>query len=302
MRAEISRRAFRGMPLRRTHSNRVPPALLLALLLVVSGCGTSHIRELRSAQDAFNRAAEAENRQRLQGPDGLFDLAEASTGYRVTTETVAALLDSAASREELRRDGLLCTAYTLRALSLWRLTDHEGALQAARTARGGDLGGMACTPDGQAGSIPPRERALLTALPALVRIEQANALRGNGEASEEDFDRIKTLTEDARGELGSARATVPGNHPVQLYLLASDLAALRGWHSAVAAEELRGERRGQEREAAKGEARTTLADYAAALCDQRGRLRSEDLQPWVRIFAFDGQEAAIVQDSGCALE
>lgn len=273
--------------------------LLLALL---PGCGTSHLQDLRTAQDVFNRAADAENRQRLAGPEGLIDLAEASSGYRVTAETVGALLDAAETREALRSDNLLCTAYTLRALSLWRLEDHDGALRAARMAGGEELGGVACTPDGRAASIPPRERALLAAMPALVRIEQANALRGNGEARVEEFARIETLIGDAREDLRAARATVSGNHPVQVYLLASELAAIRGWHSGVAAEELTGDRRREARRQATEAARATLSEYAAVLCDRQGRLWDEDLQPWVRIFGFDGQEDEIAEDSGCTVE
>lgn len=279
------------------------PLLLALLSLLLSGCGISHIQELRTAQDVFNRAADAENRQRLSGPEGLIDLAEASSGYRMTAETVGALLDATETREALRSDNLLCTAYTLHALSLWRLEDHPGALRTARMAGGEELGGMACTPDGRAASIPPRERALLAALPALVRIEQAHALRGNGEASLEDFTRIETLIADARRDLGAARATVPANHPVQIYLLASELAAVRGWHAAVAAEELTGDGGRQEKlREATDAAKATLSDYAALVCDQQGRLRDEDLQPWVRIFGFDGQEEEIAEGSKCRVE
>ena len=100
----------------------------LAAIVSLAGCGVAHIRGLREAEDSFNRAALAENTQRLGGDDSFRGLGAASSGYRLAAKISDDLIRQRSS--VLREDNLLCTTYVIRALSLLRLGDH---LAAART-------------------------------------------------------------------------------------------------------------------------------------------------------------------------
>ena len=72
------------------------------LVLELAGCGIGHIQTLREAEEAFSRAVERENRERLDPNASLASLAESASGYRVAAQMVNDLV--ATQREELRRD------------------------------------------------------------------------------------------------------------------------------------------------------------------------------------------------------
>src|SRR5436190_5999740 len=106
--------------------------LNLALLLLAAGCQTAS--SLREAQDAFDRAAAAENAMRLDsnqplsggGADTMIGFGVARSGYasallilnRITSE----------SADKLRSDQLLGNALTLKALCEWRLSQYSQAV------------------------------------------------------------------------------------------------------------------------------------------------------------------------------
>jgi RNA polymerase sigma-70 factor (ECF subfamily) len=196
--------------------------LCLAVILQLAACGVSHIQTLRDAEQTFSRAAEMDNRERLDGAASMAAAGGAASGYRVAESMVSELIASKGG--ELRQDNLLCTAYLIEAMSLWRLGEEDAAVRAADQ-------GKDCAQAASRDTVP-RDRALLYAVPALVRIDQANALALNDTAGEREFDREKTEIVRALATLEEAEAMVSPDHPVRGYLMNARLAALRVWQVA----------------------------------------------------------------------
>jgi hypothetical protein len=211
--------------------------LLIATAATVNGCAVDHIRELREAEQTFSRAAQQENHARLTSLEalksnssdsaeagGLVDAVTNDTGYRMAAEITARLM--ATKTAELRQDNLLCTAQTIRAFSLWRLGEGAMASQIAQL----DCGDADKT---------PRDHALLRVVPALVKIDDAEARGRNGTTSADDLKSTLDSVDVALSELAKADGEVPRDHPIRAYLFMSRLAAIRVRHSAPVREEIR---------------------------------------------------------------
>jgi hypothetical protein len=234
------------------------------LILMLSACAKpSYIQTLNEAQDSFSSEAEAENRLRLEGTTTLADVPRAANGYRIASQMLEKLISD--QKDKLKKDNLLCTAYVIQAMSLWRLGEHHKAFNIVDLARN-------CAPGGD--EIPPREEALLLALPGLVRIDQANAKIMNAETSTAEFKEIKQLVQDALRDLENARKSVQ-NHPVQVYLLTSELAALRVWQTAIASEKLTGDVRTNERAELKPKKQKKYEEYRDFLVNELDRDKSD---------------------------
>ena len=225
--------------------------LCLAVILQFAACGVSHIQTLREAEQTFSRAAGLDNRERLDGTAAMAAAGGAASGYRVAEKMVRDLILNKSS--ELKQDNLLCTAYLIEAMSLWRLGEQDAAVRVAEQ-------GKDCAQAASRDTVP-RDRALLYAVPALVRIDQANALALNDTASERELDREKTEIVRALAILEEAEAMVAPDHPVRGYLMNSRLAALRVWQVAITRERLVDPRRGQELVAFNEQAKKTWTAY-----------------------------------------
>lgn len=251
----------------------------LPLILLLAGCGVSHIQTLREAQMAFSQAADVENRQRLGDTAALADATAAATNYRLAAKMLDDLI--ATKRAELQQDDLLCTAMTIQAMSLWRLGDHEKAMTIATTAQD------QCTPAAGAPSSTPRDRALLRAIPGLVRIDQAKAKADNTTPGE--FDSVQKLIQDAQRDLSAARAIVPPNHPVQAYLLLSQLAGIRVWQEAILKEKLTGETQANARKAVEDMAQCRLRQYKCFLQGDLNWRNDPTLEGWRTLLSVPTQ-------------
>ncbi len=214
---------------------RVAIGTVLLMCAALCGCGVSHIRALREAQTTFSQAAELDNRMRFDGPQEMGE--SPAAGYRLAAAEIQQLIERKGS--DLKKDNLLCTAVAIRALSLWKLGDYENALAASKESGCVQESAADCT---QAGSVPCRERAVLTALPALIMVDQAFAVANNStqcgapetrDACDREYRRVKESATQADRQIEVARKTVPENHPVQVYLVVSQLAAVRAWQDAV---------------------------------------------------------------------
>jgi hypothetical protein len=225
--------------------------LCLAVILQFGACGVSHIQTLREAEQTFSRAAELDNRERLDGTAAMAVAGGAASAYSVAEKMVRDLILSKSS--ELRQDNLLCTAYLIEAMSLWRLGEQDAAVHVAEQ-------GKDCAPAASSDTVP-RDRALLYAVPALVRIDQANALALNDTAGDREFDREKTEIVRALAILEEAETMVAPDHPVRGYLMSSRLAALRVWQVAISRERIVDPRRGQELVAFNEQAKKTWLAY-----------------------------------------
>ena len=249
--------------------------LTLAAAFSLAACGVSHIQTLREAEQTFSRAAEMDNRERLEGSGAMALAGGAASGYRLAARMVSDLVVEKGS--ELKQDNLLCTAYLIEAMSLWRLGEDAAAAEAAKQ-------GEACAPAGAAQAAVPRDRALLHAVPGLIRIDQADALARNGTASDKEFERGKTEIDKALDILKKAEDMVAPDHPVKGYLLISELAALRVWQVAITREKLVDPQRSQEQVAFNGQAEKTWLAYRYYLKCHLNREEDTGVTNWQQLF------------------
>jgi hypothetical protein len=264
-----------------------PVVLCVALLLGLVGCGTSHIRTLREAQDTFSRAAETENSQRLNTNAPIASLGESASGYRVAAQMVDDLVESKGN--ELRKDNLLCTAYVVQAMSLWRLGEHDAAVLVAEH-------GKNCGPELPAKDTTPRDRAVLHAIPGLVRIDQANALALNQTVSEAEFDKAKREIDRALIILGEAERTASNDHPVRAYLMISKLAALRVWQVAITREKLVDPKRSQQLSAFNQQAEKIWLVYRHFVKCQLDRDSDPSVEKWRVLLGISTQSTPVACD------
>jgi hypothetical protein len=284
--------------------------LTIALLVVLTGC--QHINHLREAQDAFNAAAQTENRARLGpllgDPSKQADLdaqlqrpaedvlAEANT---VRSGYTAALLSlrqmSGKEKSALKADRLWGAAVTLQALAEWRLGKYDEALETAALAQ-----------QDAKDQLFPRDAATLAALPGLIKIDLAfekifsmspsftndsqgsaftntTVLAANQVLLAEMRQRLVgadggTAESSAVEDLRAARALAGSGHPVNIYLIQSQLAAYRNYQ--VAHFKTNGRNPGPE-DPAKVEAQHNLHELIALLGELKaGPVTQRLAQAW----------------------
>lgn len=219
--------------MRRIHR---PPLLRFTLSVIVivllGGC-VSHVKELRDAQDQFSMAASLENQSKLD-PRKLDAAAVGSitTSYRISLATVSGLIDK--NKGDLEKDKLLGVAFTLKALTEWRLGEYGAADQTLNEAKN--------LPEGV---MFPRDLALLDALRGLIKNDQAyrqmvdlTEKRGTEEElAKISYKSIKSLLEGALADIDKGMRIDSGNDNLRLYFLVCKLAALKNW------KDLRGDNR-----------------------------------------------------------
>jgi hypothetical protein len=212
-------------------ARRLYAALTLVLVTtLVVGCAS--VNRLREAQESFNQAAALENELR-------FDAArqEGSVQAQVAQNTTiqngyaSALLSldklEATDVERLKQDKLWGNVLALKALTQWKLGLFDRARDTAREVQ--QVG---------ADQVFPRDRALLLALPGLLKTDEAFAALQRVPAEPTPEQRASTLTNvqllaaDAGEAIDRGRGAVEATHPVQVYLIQARLAALRNLQSA----------------------------------------------------------------------
>jgi len=210
--------------------SRLLVLIVVVLPVLVAGC--ADVNRLREAQDAFNQAAAAENALRLDFNGALDDSVSgtpaawsaARTGYASALLSLDKL--SPADEKKLRDDGLWGTALTLKAMSQWRLGQFSKALATAAEVQ--------ASADSQ---IYPRDRAVLTALPGLIKTDQAyqkifgaQTLSPDAKAAlRPDVEALLVGDHGAIADIQRGRDLVDAKHPVQIYLLQAQLAAYRNF-------------------------------------------------------------------------
>jgi hypothetical protein len=112
------------------------------------------------------------------------------------------------------------TTLTLKALCQWRLGQYSQALQTAKDAR-----------TTAADQVLPRDRAILAALPGLIKTDQAyGQILGAVPGDHADLlNDVTKLLNGAIGDIQDARNLVDPDHPVQVYLIQAQLAAYRNF-------------------------------------------------------------------------
>lgn len=205
---------------------------LAIVALAVAGTGCASVNHLREAQESFNQAAAEENKLRLdaalqEGPTQgqLIQNTTIQNGYA----SALLSLDNLEAKDvtRLKQDKLWGNVLALKALAQWKL----GLLDKARdTAKEVQQAG--------ADQVHPRDRALLLALPGLIKTDEAFAAlqRVPAEPTAEQraatLKNVQLLVADAGDAIDRGRGAVDAAHPVHVYLIQVKLAALRNLQSA----------------------------------------------------------------------
>lgn len=247
---------------------------IAALVGLASGCAS--INHLREAQDAFNQAAASDNALRFdsKASDAAAAIIAVRSGYASALLSLEKL-ESSKQQAELRNNGLWGTALTLKALTQWRLGQFDKAVATADQARqnAGD-------------QIYPRDQAVVTALPGLVKTDQAydKIFRQNTTLTE-----VEGLLIGERGavaDIQRARAQTDKDHPVQVYLVQAQLAAYRNYQ--VALDRLKNHATVAATDPARTNANGQLKDLSRLLkVQQPGRAGEELVNYWVQLCALN---------------
>ncbi len=217
--------------------------ILVVLIYLSAGCANiSSVNHLHQAQQAFNNAASIENNSRFNFHDPLsqdndnpiVDLNIARSGYTAALEILRQMPDE--EKNMLVKDRLWGVKLTLEGLTLWRLGKYEEAFKIIQLA------------DENSDQIYPRDAAILTALPGLIKIDLAfqKILEVKDEGDEVKKEVLKNITQrlveidnadpktkwSAVQTLKKARAKVNKEHPVNSYLIQSQLIAYRNYKVA----------------------------------------------------------------------
>ena len=197
-------------------SGRTITGATLALLVVLA-VGCASVNHLREAQDSFNQAADAENALRFdaKAADAVASLGAVRSGYASALLSLDKL-ETSKDQTQLRNDGLWGTALTLKAMTQWRLGQFDKAIATAELAK-----------QSASDQIYPRDRAVTTALPGLVKTDQAYNKILLPTTPLADVEALLIGGNGAVANLQSARDQAEKDHPVQIYLLQSQLAAYR---------------------------------------------------------------------------
>ncbi len=186
---------------------------LLLLIFVLSGC-VSHIQTLRDAQDEFNRAASLENALKVDPNQGdVVTLVNINASYRLSLKILSDLISE--KRADLEKDNLIGVAYTLKALTEWRLGEYQAALGTIRIVKE--------YPDN---TLLPRDKAMVEALRGLIKNDQAYIRMA---ARDYPYEDIKTLLKDSLGDVDKGLGIPGAGENLRLYLLMAKLAVLKNW-------------------------------------------------------------------------
>jgi hypothetical protein len=233
--------------------NRITTKIFVLLIILFSfalatGCETA--RYIRSAQNHFNQAAQVENQLLAKS------LASYQAGANASSTTSAlsdyqmalSLADKAIgeNREKLRQEKLLGTAYMIKAMSLWRISDLSGTppdpLEATSSESSRD-NPIVSSPERQEliALIPEIERELadpqqpitlgtrdqvmLRALPGLLDHDRGRLANS--------MDRAEAFFSSSYKILGEAEGEAPSDHPVRIYIVMAQLQTLNAWTHAI---------------------------------------------------------------------
>lgn len=207
--------------------SRRPPLFRLALavfaLALLAGCAP---RQIRAAQDAFNRAARGENDLRAATFAGSepVEAGAAVADYRQALALVDAELS--AHPDDLAAEQLLGNALMIKALSLWRLADLDES-QVDDAALDETLARLDRLASADRAALGTRDRVLVRALPGLRDHDRGLRAATLGEARSY-FTSAWVVLDQAL-----TQDPPPPNHPVRVYVRLAQLAALRAYLAAV---------------------------------------------------------------------
>jgi len=209
----------------------------LVLLLALSSC--SHLMYLDSAQQNFNRAAALDNEMRFS------PRSEVPASPSLYYSTAHAFAEKALqNKSALKKDDVLANAYSIKALSEWKLYRYDEAKATSRLAL---LEYQALEEDKKL--FMPRDKALMEALPSLTDLDQgkrflytffAGTMPGYEQAKDHYFSNVfhpdadkSPKLETAVSKIDMVRSQLEGNNDLALYFVSSQLAGLKTWSDAL---------------------------------------------------------------------
>ena len=232
----------------RTATKIVVLLLILFSYALIAGCETA--RHIRIAQNHFNQAAQVENQLLAKSLAAYQAGADASSTASALSDYKMALslADKAImeNRAKLRQEKLLGTAYMIKAMSLWRISDLNGTPPAILESPSDESlkeNSVFSSPERkelmvlipeimrelsdpeQPITLGTRDHVMLIALPGLLdhdRGRLANSL-----------DRADAFFTSAYKILEEAAGAAPPDHPVHIYIVMAQLQTLNAWTSAI---------------------------------------------------------------------
>ncbi|MEM1136000.1 MAG: hypothetical protein AAGI07_09180 [Bacteroidota bacterium] len=207
----------------------------LFFLLFFSSCAP-YLNDYSSAQASFNEAAEMDNALKMQtNIESFADLISPESKVKIKYLNALSAINKVinGNQAKLQQDGLLASAYTIKALCEWKLKDY---VESEATARKGISALAKAKQDRKA--FTPRDSAILMAIPGLIKADQA-AEMVKAPVAARNYQAIEQKVNGGITDLDAALKNVAGGHPVRKYLLASKLAILESW--LVASADLKGE-------------------------------------------------------------
>jgi len=229
--------------------SKISAALLIALVFgLTSGCESA--RHIRNAQNHFNQAARQENQLLAKSLAAYQAGADASgtssalADYKMALSSVDRAIRE--NRAQLRQEKLLGTAYMIKAMSLWRISDLNGTppdpLESPSAASAMENSVMSSAArqelmvlipaikrelsEGQPPiTLGTRDRVMLIALPGLLDHDRGRLVA--------TLNRADAFFASAYQVLGEAAGAAPADHPVKLYLVMAQLQTLNAWAYAI---------------------------------------------------------------------
>jgi len=197
--------------------------------MMLSGCGGA--KALRNAQDAFNKAAAIDTqqvfkeRQHIQPDaelDKVLDTEKPEIYYRAALDYLESINDLA-DKQSLQNDGLWSTKLMLEALCHWKLGHYDEARAIA------NKGVKLATEIAE-----PRDKVVLTILPALIKIDQAEAQTEGEKPDESKFSRL-LLEENygARKHINDARLLTDKRLDLEAYVTQVELSMYQVWDRGI---------------------------------------------------------------------
>ena len=185
--------------------------------MLAASCSTlkvEHASKLQEAQDIFNVAAEMELELKSNPSDGgiIAPITRIDANYRTAHAMLSSLIQE--QKEAMSADSLLGTAYTLKALIEWRLGEFNASINTSKEA---NIHGV---------HTYPRDKALLNALPSLIKNDQARQFMDSQMAT---YSTVEELLKGSVSGLNELTNTDPMMNSMRLYLLTSQLSALKNW-------------------------------------------------------------------------
>jgi len=209
--------------------------LFLAVLVIGFSSCSPHLKYFETAQAAFNQAAEAENTLKLDPGAGIAISAESQ--YRIARTYIMKAMGDIKDKKEthdktnLSKDGLLLNAYTIKGLSEWKLGMYQAALNTA--------GDCEMTFKNNASVQNQRDFVVMMCLEALVYndsieayIRTLNEKTPRKELTAIDKDAMVNLMK-AFKIINDQRSKLDDSHPVQRYLLISQLSIAKNWKNIM---------------------------------------------------------------------